>query len=76
MKTYRFDLSFFDPKERGFPASPRVQIYVKKHSSDEKGRIYVTPICASLFEFEAQCNLLIKEIESIRKKAQSKYKTK
>ncbi|OIP31476.1 MAG: hypothetical protein AUK23_06720 [Deltaproteobacteria bacterium CG2_30_43_15] len=76
MKSHRFDLSFVDPKERGFPASPRAQIYVKTHSSDEKGRIYVTPICASLFEFEAQCNLLTKEIESIRKKAQRKYKTK
>jgi len=73
---YRFGLSFIDPKERGFPASPRTQIYVKNYSSDEKGRIYVTRICASLFEFEAQCNLLIKEIESIRKKARSKYKTK
>lgn len=76
MKTHRFDLSFIDPKERGFAASPRAQIYVKFYPPDEKGIIYVTPQCTSFFEFEGQCNLLIKEIESIRKKARSKYKTK
>lgn len=76
MGTCRFGLSFIDPRGKGFHASPIAQIYVKKYSNDEKGRIYVTPICASIFEFEAQCNLLIKEIESIRKKARSKYKTK
>ena len=76
MGTYRFGLWFVDPRKKGFPESPRAQIYVKKYSTDKDGRICVTPICASLFEFEAQCDLLIKEIESIRKKARSKYKTK
>jgi hypothetical protein len=76
MTTHTFDLSFVDPKERGFPASPRAQIYVKFYSHDEKGRVCVTPICASLFEIEAQCDRLTKEIESIRKKARGKYKTK
>ena len=77
MTTYSLlDLLFFDPKKEGRPESPRAQIYVKTYSRDEKERVCVGPICVSLSEIEAQCNRLTKEIESIRKKARRKFKTK
>jgi hypothetical protein len=76
MATYSLDLLFFDPKLKGFPGSPRAQIYVKTYSSDKKGTINLGPICVGLSEIEAQCDRLIKEVESIRKKAQRKFKTK
>lgn len=76
MMTYSFDLLFFDPKKEGRPGSPRAQIYAKTYSRDEKGRVYIGPICVGLSEIEAQCNRLTKEIESIRKKARGKFKTK
>lgn len=76
MRTYRFGLSFVNPKEKGFPASPRSQIYIKKYSADKNGTLFITPICSSQGEFEAQCNLLIKEIESIKDNAKNKYKIK
>ena len=77
MTTYSLlDLLLFDPKKEGRPESPRAQIYVKTYSRDKKERVCVGPICVSLSEVEAQCNRLTKEIESIRKKARRKFKTK
>lgn len=42
MPTYSLDLQFLDPKKEGFPGAPVVQVYVKTHSRDAKGTIYIS----------------------------------
>ena len=73
MPTYSLDLQFLDPKKEGIPCAPVTQIYVKTHTSDAKGTIYISPQCVTLSEIEYQCDRLSKEIASIRKKAQRKF---
>ncbi|HOF58928.1 MAG TPA: hypothetical protein PLT19_11410 [Syntrophorhabdaceae bacterium] len=73
MPTYSLDLQFLDPKKEGFPGAPVVQVYVKTHSRDAKGTIYISPQCVTLSEIEHECDRLSKEIATIRKKAQRKF---
>ena len=44
------------------------EIYVKTHSTDEKGRILITPDCVSMTELEGEIEGLKVELEMIRKK--------
>ncbi len=75
MKTYNLDLSVTNQKKE-YPAPTIAQIYVKTCTHDEKGLIYITPMCVTLSEIEAQCDRLITEIESIRKKARGDFACK
>jgi|GEM_PF-1368691 len=74
MATYYLGLLFSDPKKKDFPGPPAAQIYVKHYASDERSTVCVGPICKSFFEIESLCDRLTKEIASIRKKAQRKFK--
>ena len=76
MSTYNFDLHFVDPQKEGIPMGPIAQIYVKTHSIDKESMICISPRCVSLREVEYECDRLIKEIESIRKKAIRKFTSK
>lgn len=73
MPTYSLDLQFLDPKKEGILGAPVAQVYVKTHSRDAKGTIYISPQCVTLSEIEHECDRLSKEITSIRKKAQRKF---
>ena len=73
MPTYSLDLQFLDPKKEEMPGAPIAQIYVKTYSRDVKGVIYISPRCVTLREIENECDRLIKEITSIRKKAVQKF---
>lgn len=74
MANYSLDLTVLNPQEKEFSGSIIAQIYVKTHSKDEKGMLYIRPQCVTLSEIEAQCDRLVKEIEGIRKKAQKQFK--
>jgi len=72
--TYSLDLMFREPSKGDHPGSSIAQIYVTTHTSDEKGHIFITPHCVSMREFEEQIDRLKQELETIRKKANQKFK--
>lgn len=76
MSTYNLDLHFVDSQKERVPIGPIAQIYVKTHSIDKESMICISPRCVSLREIEYECDRLIKEIESIRKKAKRKFTAK
>jgi hypothetical protein len=71
--TYSLDLLFREPSKGELPGPSIAQIYVKTHTSDEKGHIFITPHCVSMREFEEQIDRLKKELETLRKKANQKF---
>jgi hypothetical protein len=71
--TLSLDLYFVKPGKTDLPGPPLAQIYVKSHTSNEKGYIFITPRCVSLREVEGQIGCLKKELEIIRKKAKQKF---
>lgn len=71
--TYSLDLLFLKPSKGELPGPPLAQIYVKTHTSDEKGYIFITPHCVSLREVEGEIGRLKEELEIIRKKAKQKF---
>ncbi|HDY87971.1 MAG TPA: hypothetical protein ENH82_07660 [bacterium] len=74
--TYSFELMLHKPS-KGDPPWPSIaQIYVKTHTSDEKGHIFITPECVSMRELEEQIDRLQQELEIIRKKAIKKLSKK
>jgi hypothetical protein len=75
--TYSLDLDFNKPKEADLPGPPHAAIYVKKHSKDASGHIFITPrSCINMEELNFQIDRLIKELEEIRKKARRKFSVK
>ncbi len=74
MANYSLDLTVLNPQGKEFSGPTIAQIYVKTHSKDEKGMLYISPQCLTLSEIEAHCDRLVKEIEGIRKKAQRQFK--
>lgn len=74
--TYSLELLFREPAKGNLPGPRIAQIYVKTHTSDEKGHIFITPDCVSMREFEEQINCLNQELETIRKKAKQKFAKK
>lgn len=73
---YSLDLMFRKPSKGDLRGPGIAQVYVKTHSSDEKGRIFITPHCVSLREVEKQLERLKEELEIIRKKAKEKFAKK
>jgi len=74
--TYSLDLIFHKPSKGEHRGPGMAQIYIKSHSSDKKGHIFITPSCVSLREFEEQIDRLKEELEIIRKKAKQKFAKK
>jgi len=74
--TYSLDLQFYKPSKGEILSPPIAKIYVKTHTLDEKGHIFITPVCVSLIEIEDQINRLKEELEIIRKKAKQKFAKK
>lgn len=68
MENYSLDLEVLNQKQEKFPGPTIAQIFVKTYSTD-KGTVYITPQCQTLVEIEYQCDRLVKEIESIKRKA-------
>jgi len=74
MANYSLDLTVSNPQAKELTGPTIAQIYVKTHTKDEKGMLYISPQCLTLSEIEAQCDRIVKEIEGIRKKAQREFK--
>lgn len=74
--TYSFDLLFRDPSKGDLPGPSIAQIYVKTHTSDKTGHIFITPYCVTMREFEEQIERLKRELETIKKKANQKFTKK
>ena len=72
MANYSLDLTVMNPRQKESPGPTIAQIYVKTYSKDDKGVVYITPQCVTLSEIEAQCDRLVNEIESIRKRSKKK----
>jgi len=73
--THRFELQFISPKKGALPFTPMWYIYVKHGSVDSDGAQAVTPTDSTESEIDEQVDKLIKELESLRKKAKKKYQT-
>lgn len=71
--TYRFDLRFISPEKGDPPFTPIWYIFVKHGSVDSNGAQAVTPTDSTESDIDEQVDELIKELESLRKKAKRKY---
>jgi hypothetical protein len=69
MANYNLDLKVMNPRQNEFPGPTIAQIYVKTYSKDDKGLVYITPQCVTFSEIDAQCDRLVNEIESIRRRS-------
>ena len=74
--TNSLDLMFREPSKGDRLGSSIAQIYIKDHSTDEKGNILITPYCVSMREFEQEIDRLKQELETIKKKAKQKFTKK
>jgi len=71
--TNRFDVLF---RKDGLAKQSIAQIYVKTSPSDEidgEKHIFVTTPCYSMSDIEFQITQLIKELETLKKKANKKF---
>ena len=66
------DLIFVDNWKITTPTPQIANIYVKTYTSDN-GRIFITPDCVHIQEFEYEINRLHKELDNILKKAKRKF---
>ncbi len=66
-------LDFIKPRKRPLPDSAHAKIYLETCTRDKSGRIFLTPDCVSIVEFEKEIDQLQKELENIRKKATKKF---
>ena len=74
--TYSLDLLFLESSKGNLPGPSIAQIYIKTHTSDEKGHILITPNCVSMREFEEQIDRLKQELDALKKKANQKFTKK
>jgi RNA-binding protein YlmH len=72
--TYNFDLQFSEPSKDDLSGENVAQIYVKAYSTCEKNRVFITPQCFSMSEFEYEIERLKKELDNLRKKAQKNFR--
>jgi len=70
---YSLALDFVKPTKSGFPGPQIARIYVKTHTEDQRGTIFITPDCVTLAELHYQIERLHKELEHIRKEAKRKF---
>ena len=61
-------------KEVPFPSF--VQVVVSEYSKDNEGRILISPQLANANEVDCQIDLLIKQLESVKKEAKKKLMKK
>ena len=73
MTTYSLEIDFNNPKKEGLPAPQIAQIFVKTHTSDDSGNIYITPQCMSFSEFEEQVTRLETELKELKRKAKRHF---
>ena len=73
--TYRFDLRFISPEKGDLPFTPYWYLYVKHGAIDKQGSQTITPTDSIENDIDPQIDTLINELESLRKKAKSKYQS-
>lgn len=71
--TYSLGLDFVKPGKAGLPHPPISRIYIKTHSENERGTMFITPDCLTLVELEWQIERLQNELEEIRRLARKKF---
>ena len=71
--TYSLDLDFWKPGKNDLPGPPRAYVYVKTHTEDERGTIFITADCVNLRELEDEIKRLYRELDDILKKAKKKF---
>lgn len=74
--THSIDLIFYESSQSELSGPVIARIYVKSHSSDEEGHIFLTPDCVSVREFEGEIDRLKQELEIVRKKAKLEFAKK
>ncbi len=70
--TYSLDLEFIDNRKNKGSISPIANIYVKTFTSNRE-RIFITPDCVCIQEFEYQVDRLQKELRDILTKTKIKF---
>lgn len=68
-----FTLDFIKPRKRPLPDSAHAKIYLETCTRDKSGRIFLTPDCVSIVEFEKEIDQLQKGLEKMRKRARKKF---
>lgn len=71
---YSLDLLFRIPTENDLPGPSIANIYIKTHTIDKNGHIFITPDCVSQKEIEEQIDRLKEELDTIRKEVHKKFK--
>lgn len=68
----RFELIFKAPQKKEPPFTPYARICLRTSMKDDKGNIYISPDLPSL-EFDNYVDILIRELNEIKSKAQKKF---
>lgn len=70
------EINFFGvaPKKGDIPFRPYLRISLSEHSSDSEGHILLSPELMTDKEIDEAVDLLVKQLENVRKKAKSKLK--
>ena len=64
---------FFWKHKKAIVGGRIAKIYLKEYSTDEKGRILLTPQCVLFSELDCWIDYLQEELEKIRKSAKRKF---
>ena len=62
--TFELDVSLGDP---AVPA--RVKVAIQRHTTDDTGRVFITPECSSFEEIEGEINAMQDELDRMRERA-------
>ena len=71
--SYRLDLIVHKTKKPDMPSNPYVEIYVKTFSQNDE-RILVSSECYSMQEIDEAIQIIMNDLEEIRKKAKKELK--
>ncbi|MCK4948255.1 MAG: hypothetical protein KAQ99_00640 [Candidatus Aureabacteria bacterium] len=74
--TYSIELMFHKPSKGALLDCNAAKIYVKTHTRDKEGNIFLTPDCCCEGEIEEQVNRLKKELNIVRREAKKKFAKK
>lgn len=74
---YRLGLHFtaWNPKTADLRLPSEAKIYVKHHTSDEDGHIFLTPDCVTLHEVKRHVKLLKAELDEMVSEASRRFAT-